>query len=239
MVHALVGDALIAAMDVVSAQRRLILSSDSEIVGYRVSNGTGRSYVVRRSLPGPVANDSSNLPVDAVNTAVGVAGGPARKKFFLHDLPDDWISSTAVDPGVVGALNRVIKEYADGGFQVRFQNPAAISSPVLSIDALGVVTTVLPWAIAANQTVQFLNCKDTNRRPVRGTYVVASLGVGNTFTLAHWTGQIVGRSGTARLVAFLFGPAVYLGPKQTPLIAASRKVGRPFFQSRGRVPVRR
>jgi hypothetical protein len=233
------GDALVAKMDTVSALRRLILSSDCSIVGYRIAQPGGRSFVIRKNFPGPGANDKSNLPVDACQTAVGVAGGPGRKKFFLHDLPDDWVVATNI-PGVRNnAIRDVVQAYCDNGFQVRFQNQAALNAPVLSIDAAGNVVTVAPIALIANQTVSFLQSRDINNHAVRGSYIVAAVTDQTHFQLAHWTGQIVGRRGKVRLVSFLFGAAQYLGNKNTPIIGASRKVGRPFFQSRGRVPNRR
>ena len=48
-----------------SAARRLIMAKETAIVGYRIGQANGRSYVVRVNFEAPRANDYSNLPVDA------------------------------------------------------------------------------------------------------------------------------------------------------------------------------
>jgi len=233
------GDALMSAMDEVSAKRRLILANGTSIVAYRIGQDTGRSFVVRTGFSAPRTNETGNLPVDSVLCAVGVAGSPTIKRFFFHDLPDDFIASDSFNQFNRAAVNDVILRLVAFGFQVRYQNPAAATASILGIDATGVVTTVQPIALAVGNTVQLLNCRDTNNRARRGTYVVSAVGGATSFTLAHWGGSIVGRSGKVRLVAYLFGSAVPLDVNRGIIAAASRKVGRPFFQSRGRAPVRR
>jgi len=124
---------------------------------------------------------------------------------------------------------------------VRYQNQAATTADVLSINAAGLVTTVQATGLAVGNLVQFLNCKDINGRTVRGKYVIATVTDTNNFTLAHWSGQTVARRGRVRLVQYAYGAAQTFGPDPTlgVISGGSRKVGRPFFQSRGRVPVRR
>jgi hypothetical protein len=235
----LTGAALIAAMDLVSAQRRLILASDASIVGYRIGVDNGRSYVVRRDLQGRPVNTTSNLPVDCALCEVGVVGAPTIKRFFFHDLPDDWVQSTNIVDRNRVFITNVVDALTQLGFQVRLQNPLAIQAPILSIDAAGNVVTTAPIGLAANNLVAFLTCRDTNGRTVRGQYIVDTVTDATHFKVAQWSGQVVSRKGRVRLVSYLFLPALNLGVNRTIVGAASRKAGRPFFQSRGRVPVRR
>lgn len=235
----LAGDALVAAMDEVSALRVQILSSDTSIVGYRIGQQGGRAFVIRKNFLPPQQNEGSNLPVDSVQCAVKVAVGTSIKRFFLHDLPDDWIADTAIDPARFPLIKRTVNMYVTQGFQVKYQNQAALQANVLSIDALGNVVTVTPFPVAAQSLVSFLKSRDTNGHAVRGKYIVSAVTDNTHFAIAHWTGQIVGRQGSVRLVQFAFNNAVAIPDKQQSFIAASRKVGRPFFQSRGRVPNRR
>jgi hypothetical protein len=234
----LAGNALLAAMDLVSSRRVQILSVNSAIVGYRIGQDNGRSFVKRKLFFPPDGNSASNLPVDCALCQVDVSNSTTRKKFFLHDLPDDWIIRTVVDPMRIPAILLVVNTLAAAGFQVRYQNQTAITAPVLSVDATGNVVTSAGFGIVANQTISFLNCRDINHRAIRGNYIVETVTDSTHFKVAHWGGTVVGRSGRVRLVNFSFGNAVALGDDSL-IGAASRKVGRPFFQSRGRAPVRR
>lgn len=235
----LAGDALINAMDLVSSRRVQILSRSSEIVGYRIGTPNGRSFVVRKRFSSPSGNDWSNMPVDAALCQCGIAGSDNRKKFFFHDLPDDWVNLASVEAARRPAINTVISTIAAAGFLVRFQNPIAVAAPILAVDALGAVTTSAPVALAVNNVVSFLNMRDTNNRAIRGTFVVDLVTDPTHFRVAHWGGSIVGRSGRVRVVSFLVGAALYLGDTTSIIRGGSRKVGRPFFQLRGRAPVRR
>lgn len=231
-------DALITAMDNVSAIRRQILAYDCQIVGYRIGQPNGRSYVVRKSFAPPNANDYSNIPVDAAMCQVGVVGAPAIKRFWLHDLPDDWIERTEIVAGRVAAIRNVVDAYTVFGFQVRFQNQAAVTSDIFSIDALGVVVTVQAHGLVANQQVSFLKCRDVNNKAIRGQYIVTNVASPTVFTVGHWPGNVVGRRGKVRLTQYQFGAALSLLDRGV-VLGGSRKVGRPFFQSRGRAPARR
>jgi len=233
------GDALLGAMDIVSAVRRLCLAKETSIVGYRIGQANGRSFVIRRFFAAPRDNDEGNLPVDSALVQVGVAGSASRKRFFVHDLPDDWIAGGVISPARRRLIRDVCDAYVAQTFQVRFQNQAAQTANVLSIDALGVVTTQQAFPVAVGSVVQLLNVRDNNGRAVRGNFVVSVGGAGTTFTLAQWPGKVVPRSGKVRLQAFLFGAALSLPDDQKIIGAASRKVGRPFFQSVGRVRARR
>lgn len=233
------GNDLLAAMDAVSVGRANLLAAGCAIVGYRIGVDNGRSFVVRRSFVAPGGNGNGNIPVDAALVQVGSAGSPNLKRFFLHNLPDSWINDGAVLPFFKIAIRDVVKEYCDQLFAVRNLVPTAPTAPILSIDAAGNVVTTANIALVANQLVQFLNCRDVNNRVVRGQYIVDTVTDATHFHIAHWTGQVVGRRGRVRLSQFQFGTGIYLGDDRTVIGAASRKVGRPFFQSRGRAPIRR
>jgi hypothetical protein len=235
----LAGDALVTAMDLVSSRRSLILSSNTKIIGYRIGTTTGRSYVVRRERQSPTSNGVSNIPVDSALCQVGIAGTDNRKRFFFHDMPDGWVSGVEINPNRIPDVNLVVQTLAAAGFLVRYQSNIPAPVPILSIDTLGVVKTTLPITVAVNQSINILNCRDVTGRTVRGTYVVSAVANPNEFTLAHWTGQQVSRSGKVRLVNLVPGAALYLGDSDTVIRGGAKKVGRPFFQFRGRVPNRR
>lgn len=234
----LAGDALVTAMDLVSSRRVQILSSDTQVVGYRIGTANGRAYVVRKEFKPPMSNDHSNLPVDAALCKCGIAGSDNQKRFFFHDLPDNTVNAMSVDFNTEGQIELVVQTLSAAGFLVRYQNPVAAQAPILSIDATGNVVTSAAFAVAANNTVTLLNCRDVNNRAIRGTFIAETVTDGTHFKLAHWGGSTVGRSGKVRLTSFLFGAALFL-PEETVIRGGAKKVGRPFFQLRGRVPNRR
>jgi len=235
----LTGVDLVAAMDLVSAKRRLILAKGTTIVGYRIGLDTGRAFVIRKGLPAPSDNFTGNLPVDSALCEVGIQGKSSTKRFFIHDLPDNFVQDGEIVPIWANDIDAAVHAYVQFGFLVRAQNPASSVSPILSIDALGNVVTTLAFPVAINGRVQFLNCRDINNRAIRGQYIVDAIPTDAThFHVAHWGGTVVGASGKVRLTQFVFRNAVELEGRSI-IGAASRKVGRPFFQSRGRVPVRR
>src|SRR5580765_3428997 len=102
------GDALINAMDLVSSLRRLCLAKFTSIVGYRIGQVNGRSFVIRKFLAAPRENDEGNLPVDSALMQVNIAGSTSRKRFFIHDLPDDWIAGGVINPQRRLALRDVV-----------------------------------------------------------------------------------------------------------------------------------
>ncbi len=234
----LTGAALISAMDNVSRYRALVLAHDTQIVGYRIGQTTGRSFVIRKLFEAPDANDTSNLPVDCALCQCAVTGSPTVKKFFIHDLPDDWI----VDGHILASreldIANVTLALAANSFMVRFQDPAAVKSNILSIDATGNVVTIQPITVNIGNAIQMLNVRDANNRAIKGSFIVETVTDTTHFKLAHWPGNVIGRRGSVRLVAFLFRTASFLEGR-TIIGAASRKVGRPFFQQRGRAPIRR
>jgi hypothetical protein len=230
--------AVLTPMNRVSNERRQLLAQETSIIGYRIQELGGRAFVVKTNFTAPRGNGFGNLPVDSVLCQVGIQNTIGVKRFFLHDLPDDWIDDNDLDPAKRLDVFAVINAYTFNGFQVRALNPAALNAPVLSIDTLGNVVTTAAMGIGVNTYVSFLRCRDINNRPVRGQFVVDQFTDTTHFRLAHWTGQVVPRSGRVRASTYQFAGAVDLGEAGI-IRAASRKVGRPFFQKRGRVSNRR
>lgn len=225
------------AMEGVSIVRRQIMAFGCAIVGYRLSDGAGLNRLVRKYIPTAHGVDYPNLPVDAALCQCRVAGTPTIKKFWLHNLPDDWVSKAAIVATRKNQIRTVIDAYSAFGFQVRYSVLNAPTVEVLSITDQGVVTCLGAHQAAANNKVTLLRCRDVNGRPQRGVYVVSAVANATTLTLAHWPGNVVARSGKIRMQQFAYGTAVSLG--EAGLIrGGSRKVGRPFFLLRGRAPAR-
>jgi hypothetical protein len=234
----LTGDAVITAMEGVSTVRKLILAYGISIVGYRIQEGNGRAYVVRKSLSPPSSNDYPNLPLDSALCQVGVQGSPTLKKFFLHALPDDWVAQDRIVASRKAAILTVVDAYTAFNFQVRVVNPAAPATSILSITEAGLVETVGAHGLNVNDYVTLLRVRDINNRAIRGTFVVRTVPTNSTLTLAGWGGNTVGRSGKIRINQYSYLGATSLAARGI-IGTGSRKVGRPFFQSRGRAPARR
>lgn len=231
------GADLEAAMDAISLVRAAILASGSFIVGYRISTGPGQAYVIRKSFKPPFANDGCNLPVDSALCQVNIVGSNNLKRFWLHNLPDSWINQATIAPDRIPFVRLTVKAYCDAGFGVRIQNQANAQIGVLSIDNTGLVTTIAAHGLAVGNECSFLRCSDINGRTIRGQWIVTTVPSATTFTVAHWPNLTVARSGKVRLTSFLYNNAVYPGDRSV-IRGGSRKVGRPFFQSRGRAAAR-
>lgn len=235
----LTGDALINAMDTVSDKRRLLLAADTNIVGYRIQDATGRSFVVRKKFIPPRANGEGNVPVDSILCEVAVAGTTSKKRFWCHDVPDDWIVGGRLPDFVLIRVTEWLERLSALNFGVRYRVQSAPTAPILSIDATGAVVTSANIVLAAGDTIQFLRCRDINGRPIKGTYVVKTVTDQTHFAVAPWAGQLVGVSGRVRKLTYQIGGALVEEQSRSIVRSGSRKVGRPFFQLRGRASARR
>lgn len=239
------GAQLEAAMDTISALRVAMLPTDASIVGYRIGQPNGRSYVLRKIYKSPNEDPStSNVQVDSALCAMSVNGVPTIKKFWIHDLPDNSVTGVSVSRNMGRKITAFCQGIQAQNFLCRYIVANAPKAQILQITALGLVTTIDAIAVGVGNLVQFLNCKDNNGKTIRGKYVVTAVADNKNFTIAHWPGNVVARSGTARVQQFGFAPCSVLRPAPhgesgSVIKAGSRKVGRPFFQSRGRVSNRR
>jgi len=234
----LTGDNLVTAMDTVSDSRAQSLADFSSIIGYRIQGVNGRAYVVKRSYPAPAANGPANVQVDAALMQCFVQGSPTVKKFYMHNLPDSWVNDGVITQANRRKLTGFIAELQDQGFLVRYRTQTAPQADILSVTAAGVVTTIQNIAVNVGDEVQFLRTRDTDGHAIRGTYIVSVAPGGNTFTVAHWPNAVVGRSGKIRKLVYGFGQVLIAGDAGF-LRVGGKKVGRPFFQFRGRAPIRR
>lgn len=239
------GAQLESAMDVISDLRVQLCPSDAEIVGYRIGQPNGRSYVVRKSYKSPNdAQSTSNVQVDSALCQMSVNGTATVKKFWIHDLPDNAINATTISRNISRKITAFCQGIALQNFLCRYVVPTAPNAPILQITALGVVTTNAPIAAGVGDLVQFLACRDANGKTIRGKYAITAVADNRNFTIAHWPGNVVARSGTARIQQFGFATCAVVRPgphgeSGSVVKAGSRKVGRPFFQSRGRVSNKR
>lgn len=230
------GDAL-DSMDRVSDLRRGILARGCSIVGHRITDGAGASRLERVGYAAPGNNDWPNLPVDAALCQVRIAGAATIKKFWLHNLPDDWVNKGHVVGAEKAKIRRVIESYVDTSFQARYQVLNAASAEIMSISDAGLVTTRAPHTFIAGNEVTLLRCRDINGRTKRGKFIVGAGPTATTFTLTHWAGFEVARSGKIRLVTYGYGNATSM-QLEGLIRGGARKVGRPFYMLRGRAPAR-
>ena len=204
-------DTIVATMDTISNIRRTILAHDVDIVGYRITFSTGRGYVLRKFFSSPTRNSGSNLPVDAALCEVSSTAPGSVKRFWLHDLPDDYVMNGAIVRDNVAQINSVIKAYCDNGFQIRYQDQLAASANILSITAAGLVTTRQAIALVEGQQVDLLHVRDINRKAIHGRYSVGHVTDAQHFLLNSWPGNTVAEVGKVRLTSFLFSNAAVFG----------------------------
>lgn len=233
----LTGDLLLAAMDRVSAVRRQCLAQFSSIIGYRVGEIGKRSFTVRRDFAAPAGNFGANVQVDSALMQSGMAGSDALKRFYLHNIPDDWVTDGQITAANRRKLTNVLAELSNTNFLIKHRSENSPTKEIVSVTAEGIVTTNGALGVAVGDEIQFLRCRDTDGRPIRGTYLVSGGIAGNAFTVAHWQNVVVARSGKARKLVYEYQQALIFG--EPYLRVGGKKVGRPFFQLRGRAPNRR
>jgi hypothetical protein len=235
-------------MQVVAQARAMLLPTGCAIVGYRVQIAGGRAITARENLRfqgGQVFNSSgTNIPTDAaLCQALGSVAG-TRKMFWIHALPDASVDDAGFTglPPVPGIAQGFLSKLAQNGFQFQYVNQTLIEQPIQTIDATGKVTLNGAIQVIAGNTVQLVHARDINGKAVKGKFVIGELTDAAHFTLLNWPGNVIAGVGKMRPFQLLYtpiqDPAARGAEYQVTVRPGERKVGRPFFQLRGRVSAR-
>jgi len=239
-------------MQGIYATRMNMLPKSVVCVGFRVGDvSPGSRAVVDTDSAG--GQGDAGFTVGTANDAFlyGIRGTESNtfKRGFLHTAPDELVASG--DFNTFTRCNFLARSWlnalASEGFLFRYKvtNNANTQGNILYIDETGNVnleTAIV--GLTAQSVVQIVRCRDTDGKTIKGNWSLAAFTNGSTFKLRNWfTGHIVNLSGKVRLISYGYTGIVPLpsGNKPTnPLIrVGDRKVGRPFFQLRGRVTARR
>lgn len=243
------GDSLIDQMRALAIVRVNSMAAGTVLFGYRIGQPNGKSITVREnaSIRAPRGNDNPNVPQDAALCQVrGTAAGNPTKKFWLHNLPDDFVSNAKFEnPNNMGTLaTNWVQGLIDSSFLFRYiilGTPARIAS----ITDTGVVTLSDNLVVAAGTNVKLVRVRDVNGKGVKGIFRIAAAPAPTltTFTLLGWKGQEVGVSGNMAVVTYGYTSMQVPNPRPGKIASVilrpgTRKCGRPFGQLAGRVSAR-
>lgn len=226
------------AMQNVASKRAECLGRVCTLAYFRIQLDGGRAVSFEVPWPAPFAADTGNVPADSELCKVFDVAQRRSKNFFVHFLPDDKVIDGGLVANHVVKINAFMTALQANGFMWR----ASKRTPeieIQGIDANGLVTTIGAHGFVVNNQVQLLRVRDVNNRAYRGRYAVVAPLTATTFTLAHWPGAVVLRTGKVRLIDFEFLTISPLPSWRRAVRAGTRKVGRPFGLLRGRSAARR
>lgn len=235
-----------------AVRRSAMLPQAVSIVGYRAtevddtvgSPGTAlRSITVSLNIPGTIVPAHGNAAQDICQQAVlcQVLGTGTKnvRNFDMRGMIDDWFIGCdfTFDAAFTVPFNAYMSALQAAGFCFRGINLASPLVGIQSIDNTGLITTLAPMTWAAGSIVNMFRVRDTNDKPVKGSFVLKAPVTATTATLLNWKGQTVGQNGKVRVKSYTY-PQIqnFSWNIQRGTV---RKTGRPFGLFLGRRLVRR
>jgi len=226
-----------AAVDTLAGARSALLTSSAAIVGQRYRVVGGGSSTDNKIFPG--SNPTlSDLPSIGLLCTVAAVGAPNVRRFALRGIPDaravegEYVPSS----GFTTALSNFGDVLGNGNWKFKGRVLTNPKVEILSIAVDGTVISKSAIALAAGDKVRLLNVRDDNGANQSGQYIVDTWTNGTHWKILGYEGAIAHR-GFARLDE-TFNFTVLLGSFERGRVV-THKVGRPFFQFRGRRSTRR
>lgn len=222
---------------IVAPARARILPQQISLIGATLySEGTGRGIEVPLDFGGFSVGSTDQVNVAGlVETRHGTA--PNQRRWWLHALPDNWVTLGELRIPVAEAVK--IRTYFDAISDAFWLGIAQTNlSSILTVSAAGLVTLSAASPFAVGQQLQVNRTLLTSGLKKGGKYFVFSVGpLATQFTLEQWD---LGATTGGKI--FLPTPTFYnIGNGEGPYLvrAGTKRVGRPFSLYRGRQPVRR
>jgi hypothetical protein len=213
--------------------RAALLSQFGQIVGQRilqVAPSAGRAQTSNFSFPG--GTEDTDVPQMALQCSAAGVGVVNVRHFSMRGIPDAQVKFGEFypSPAYANAVSVYFTELQNWRF--RGQDLTAAFADVATIDVTGLVTLpaiTVPFGVG--DQVQFRGLKaDGTNQPFSLKGFVAAVPTVNTFTLRNFTAP-PSHGGQVRKVSYFL---YLMGTPMSVDRAAVRKVGRPFFQYRGR-----
>lgn len=237
-------DAARVAFDAVEKERAKMLPNGIIIVGQRFTvlsdpqSIHGKSVSTNNEYPGAFGF-IKDVPQMALLCRVRGDGVPNVKRYTLRGVPDqlvvggEYIGSSAFDPAFNGFANQLRTQ----AFRFRALDNSQAIVGLQGILSDGTYSLAASLALNVGDYITILRCRDQNGHAVTGTFQVATVTSGVGGKLANWKGQVVIGSGAVRKRVFIY-PTLNAATN-TILRSIVKKVGRSFFQYRGRRSTRR
>ncbi len=162
------------------------------------------------------------------------SGAPNVCHFRIGGIPDARVTEGEYDPSTQfnSDLNNYFVTLAANFATFAGRVLTNVAARIVSIDAVGVTVVNDDITLVPGNIVRLLKCVDQYGRPVIGAFSVSAVTDGRHFTLANWPGVLV-KNGKLRLDQK--STFVIQGNTFAVSRVVTHKVGRAFFQYRGRV----
>lgn len=222
--------------EAVCQARASLLPGNCTIVGQRYRIVGGGSTTSGKAFPGGSAL-LGDIPQVGLLCTVSGQGQANVRRFRLGGLPDARVVEGEFSRESVydAALSRYFKACATNAMRFKCRNLVADRYHLVSINAQGQVVTANAAIGGLTAYVDLLKCRDANGKAVKGRFATMPGADNLHFTLLGWNGRTVVK-GDLRPVADLF-PIVDVNTFAVGRVIV-HKVGRAFFQYRGRASKR-
>jgi hypothetical protein len=193
----------------------------------------GKSISTNNEYPGGY-NIAQDVPQMAMLCRVRGDGVPNTKRYTLRGMPDGTVSGGEFTDDAVwtAGFNQYTAALRRLAFRFRGLDN---SQPVIGLQGVlpnGDFILNAPLAFAQGDALTLLRVRDSNGHAVTGTYYVKTATSNIAGTFANWKGATVLGSGSVRKRVFIYptmGTTI-----NSFLRVIVKKVGRSFFQYRGR-----
>lgn len=220
----------------VCAARAALLPNNCTIVGQRYRIIGGGSSSGGKSFPGG-SGLQGDIPQMALLCTVAGNGVPNIRRFRIGGIPDARVVEGEYNPSsaYTAALNRYFAKCQEDGMKFKYRNLAAGRVDIKSIDSTGLMTVFVAQTFNAIPFIDLLKCRDSQNKAVKGRFGLVAGGDNLHAQLIGWKGQTVVK-GSFRLVQDAYS---FVNQKSFNVgRVVVHKVGRAFFQYRGRASKR-
>lgn len=224
------------------ATRAALLPQGAFIVGqrYQFADGSSRSDTRR-------VNSNTGLSVDVPQMSLLCSARnlelQSTRRFMIRGLPDAWVVNGELVSGPDGRSVRTrLVNYFDAlgsGFSWKARNPGGAEADVATITNPGLATVLQDLPAFIGTLLRAKRVKDIYGRSVNGTFRVGTdpVPLSKVFPLVGWPNTAVVGKGKLQIATFRQVPFVLKDITFSRVVV--KKVGRNFFQYRGRAPKRR
>jgi hypothetical protein len=216
--------------------RAALLPTTASVIGqrYQQVDPVGASSTGAMRYPGDVTTLATDVPQVTLLCRAPSTETTNIRPLMLRCIPDGIVIGGEYSPNAQfrSALANYFQEL--GFWKFRARDLQAQSVPIIDIDALGNVNTDQPITLTVNETVQIL--RTTGGTVSGGRFSIKAVTDTFNFQLRNWKGGAT-EGGRLRLISIIY-PRIDSNNVAVSRIIV-RKVGRGFFQYRGRASKRK
>jgi len=227
-----------ATLNQLQVRRAALLPAQAAIIGQRFQFDDGSTRTSTERFAG-TTGESVDIPQMGVLCASRNLGAQSTRHFILRGIPDTWVvAGELVTTATILLPFTQFFNQLPNGFKWKARDKAALQANITSIDAAGNYLTADEFPTAAGRQVRMVRVVNTIGESITGKYRIESIAGTRAGKIANWTGNgTVGAVGKLQAVSFIY-PAFLAGQTFISRVTP-KKVGRSFFQSRGRASARR